>query len=189
MELDIHEFSVQDMMEELRATLEPLAQQHGNQIELRTAPDLGIANHDSGKLRQCLINLGGNACKFTKQGHVILTARPVTIARREWLEISVSDSGIGMTPEQIERLFEPFVQADASTTRRFGGTGLGLAITARLVELMGARLSVDSVPGVGSTFRLRIPRRHMDVPAGWNDASASQKRSINHQPNPEIIAA
>lgn len=195
MELDLHEFSVIDVLDDVRATLEPLAQLHGNVLELRAGPDLGVAFLDSGKLRQCLINLGGNACKFTKQGHVILAARTIAIARRDWLEISVSDSGIGMTPEQIERLFEPFAQADASTTRRFGGTGLGLAITARLVEMMGARLTVDSVHGIGSTFRLRIPRRHVVAGSGWhggpdaeNEVSA-QTGSINRKPNDAHMAA
>ncbi|WP_300539468.1 ATP-binding protein [Sphingosinicella sp.] len=189
MEIDVHEFSVQGLLEEVRSTLEPLAQQQGNRLELRIAPDIGIAEHDSMKLRQCLINLGGNACKFTKQGHVILSARALTIARRDWIEISVSDSGIGMTPEQIDKLFKPFVQADASTTRRFGGTGLGLAITARLAELMGARLTVDSLPGVGSTFNLRLPRKHQESLREWDDATGSQKGSINNQPNSETMAA
>jgi len=189
MEIDVHEFSVQGLLEEVRSTLEPLAQQQGNRLELRIAPDVGIAEHDSTKLRQCLINLVGNACKFTKQGHVILSARALTIARRDWIEISVSDSGIGMTPEQVEKLFQPFVQADASTTRRFGGTGLGLAITARLAELMGARLSVDSLPGVGSTFSLRLPRKHQESLREWDDATGSQKGSINNQPNPDTMAA
>lgn len=190
MELDLHEFAIADLLEEVRATLEPLAQIQGNNLELRAAADLGLACLDSGKLRQCLINLGGNACKFTKQGHVVISARNVMIARREWLEIAISDSGIGMTSEQIDRLFEPFAQADASTTRRFGGTGLGLAITARLVELMGARLTVDSVPGVGSTFRLRVPRSHVAAAPDWHDASGvTATESINHQPNDDYMAA
>ncbi len=184
MQLDLQEVVLAEMVDEVRATLGPLAEMQGNSLQVNVAPGLGVASTDGGKLRQCLINLGGNACKFTKDGHVIIAARPITIARRDWIEFSVSDSGIGMTPEQIDRLFEPFTQGDSSTTRKFGGTGLGLSITARLTEMLGGRILVDSVEGVGSTFRLRIPRtlqRAADAPI--------EKRSINHQPNRANIAA
>ena len=182
-ELDVHAFNVADVVEEVRTTLEPLAQANGNTLEIRVASDIGEARTDSTKLRQCLVNLGGNACKFTRGGHVIVTAHAITIARRDWIEFAVSDSGIGMTHEQVARLFEPFQQADASTTRKYGGTGLGLAITARLVEMLQARLSIDSMPGVGSTFRLRMPRRLSE------SEIAAAKRSINPQPNPAKVAA
>ena len=182
-ELDVHAFNVADVVEEVRTTLEPLAQANGNTLEIRVASDIGEARTDSTKLRQCLVNLGGNACKFTRGGHVIVTAHAITIARRDWIEFAVSDSGIGMTHEQVARLFEPFQQADASTTRKYGGTVLGLAITARLVEMLQARLSIDSMPGVGSTFRLRMPRRLSE------SEIAAAKRSINPQPNPAKVAA
>jgi signal transduction histidine kinase len=185
MEVDLHEVNVSEVLEDIRSTLEPLAQINGNTLEMRVAGDVGNGLMDSVKLRQCLLNLGGNACKFTRDGHVVISARAIVIGRRDWIEITVSDSGIGMTSEEVERLFEPFAQADSTTTRRFGGTGLGLAITARLVEIMGARLTVDSVPGVGSAFRLRLPRDGDAAPAGESWA----RGSMNHQPNRENKAA
>jgi signal transduction histidine kinase len=95
-----------------------------------------------------IVNLLGNAIKFTERGSVTLEAR----ADHATLHLSVSDTGIGMSPEQIERLFKPFEQADSSTTRRFGGTGLGLSISAHLVHAMGGRIEVSSHPGAGTTF-------------------------------------
>ena len=108
------------------------------------------------RLRQILLNLLSNACKFTKQGEVALRVRQV-IDRREWIEFAVIDTGIGMTPEQLARLFEEFSQADSSTTRRFGGTGLGLAITRKLARMMGGDVTVASKPGKGSVFSVRLP--------------------------------
>jgi adenylate cyclase len=108
------------------------------------------------RLRQILLNLLSNACKFTKQGEVTLKARRVADGRG-WIEVAVADSGIGMTPEQQAKLFEEFSQADASTAQRFGGTGLGLAITRKLARMMGGDVTVESAPGQGSIFTIRLP--------------------------------
>src|SRR5262245_8303037 len=108
------------------------------------------------RLRQILLNLLSNACKFTKQGEVTLAARRV-VDGRDWIELAVADSGIGMTPEQQAKLFEEFSQADASTAQRFGGTGLGLAITRKLARMMGGDVTVESTPGQGSIFTVRLP--------------------------------
>jgi signal transduction histidine kinase len=97
-----------------------------------------------------------NACKFTKEGKVTLKARRVADGR-DWIELAVADSGIGMTPEQQAKLFEEFSQADASTAQRFGGTGLGLAITRKLARIMGGDVTVESAPGQGSVFTVRLP--------------------------------
>jgi len=104
-----------------------------------------------------LLNLMSNAIKFTENGVITLRARRVADAGGSWMEFEVSDSGIGIAPEQLSRLFQDFVQADASTTRRYGGTGLGLAISRRLSQLMGGDLTATSVPGQGSTFTMRLP--------------------------------
>jgi len=112
---------------------------------------------DITRLRQCLWNLLGNACKFTRHGTVRLKVERLLRDDTEWLEFAVSDTGIGMTPEQVAKLFQAFSQADSSTTRRYGGTGLGLAITKRLCTMMGGRISVESQIGEGSTFRLLLP--------------------------------
>jgi CheY-like chemotaxis protein len=109
------------------------------------------------RLRQILLNLFSNACKFTKGGTVRLHVRPAEEAGQHWVDFAVSDTGIGMTEEQLGRLFQEFTQADASTTRQFGGTGLGLAISRRLCRLMGGDITVTSVPGEGSTFTVRLP--------------------------------
>jgi CheY-like chemotaxis protein len=118
---------------------------------------------DPMRLRQILLNLLSNACKFTKEGEVALRARKVADGR-SWIEFAVSDTGIGMTAEQQQKLFEEFSQADALTARRFGGTGLGLAITRKLARLMGGDVTVASEPGKGSIFTVRLPGG-TDIPA------------------------
>ena len=111
---------------------------------------------DSMRLRQILLHLLSNACKFTKEGEVALRGRRV-INGGHWIELSVSDTGIGMTSEQQAKLFEEFTQADATTAQRFGGTGLGLAITRKLARMMGGDVTVTSEPGKGSVFTVRLP--------------------------------
>jgi signal transduction histidine kinase len=108
------------------------------------------------RLRQILLNLLSNACKFTKEGDVRLRAQRVTDGR-DWMELAVADSGIGMTAEQQAKLFEEFSQAAASTAQHFGGTGLGLAITRKLARMMGGDVTVTSAPGKGSVFTVRLP--------------------------------
>jgi signal transduction histidine kinase len=108
------------------------------------------------RLRQILLNLLSNACKFTKAGEIVLRARKVSDGR-DWVELAVADSGIGLTAEQQAKLFEEFSQADASTAQNFGGTGLGLAITRKLARMMGGDVTVTSEPGKGSVFTVRLP--------------------------------
>jgi signal transduction histidine kinase len=108
------------------------------------------------RLRQILLNLLSNACKFTKQGEVALRVRKVANGR-DFIEVAVSDSGIGMTPEQVAKLFAEFSQAESTTAQRFGGTGLGLAISRKLARMMGGDVTVASEPGKGSVFTVRLP--------------------------------
>jgi adenylate cyclase len=115
-----------------------------------------VLTADPMRVRQILLNLLSNACKFTKQGDVTLQARRITSGDR-WVELSVRDTGIGMTKEQQAKLFEEFSQADATTAQRFGGTGLGLAISRRLARMMGGEVTVASEPGKGSVFTVRLP--------------------------------
>ena len=121
------------------------------------ADDIDRAYTDSHKLRQCLLNLLSNACKFTENGSIFITAVLDPDDRRRIVAFSVTDTGIGMSDAQMSRLFGAFIQADASTTRRYGGTGLGLAITRRLAGLLGGAVSVESALGEGSVFSLSIP--------------------------------
>ncbi|OWK27855.1 response regulator [Sphingomonas mucosissima] len=152
MDLEVQEFAVAEVLREVTAMLDPIATRKGNMLHMQIDQSVGKAVSDSVKLRQCLLNLGSNACKFTENGHVFILAR----AEEDDLVFSVSDTGIGITEDELNRLFQPFVQADASTTRRYGGTGLGLTITWRFAELLGGSIAVESVPGEGSTFTLRI---------------------------------
>jgi signal transduction histidine kinase len=108
------------------------------------------------RLKQILLNLLSNACKFTKEGEVALRVRKVADGR-EWVELAVADSGIGMTAEQQAKLFQDFTQADSLTARRYGGTGLGLAISRKLARMMGGDVTVASEPGKGSVFTVRLP--------------------------------
>ncbi len=152
MDIDRHEFDVAKLLREVTGMLEPLAAQKKNTLHLQIESSVGKVESDSTKLRQCLLNLGSNACKFTEMGHIFINAR----VEGGTLVCSVSDTGIGMDEETQDRLFHPFSQGDASTTRRFGGTGLGLAITMRFAEMLGGDVSVESTPGGGSTFTLRV---------------------------------
>ena len=123
---------------------------------LNAQENLGALTVDPLRLRQILLNLLSNACKFTKEGDVKLRASRIRNGS-DWIELSVSDTGIGMTAEQQAKLFEEFTQADASTAQRFGGTGLGLAIARKLARMMGGDVTVTSEPGKGSAFTVRLP--------------------------------
>ena len=137
----------------------------GNHLSVDGLDDLGTLQSDAVKLQQVLLNLVGNACKFTSHGRVHLACRREPGQPVDWVVIEVQDSGIGMTPEQMTRLFDQFMQADSSTTRRFGGTGLGLAISQRLCHLMGGAITAQSQFGQGSTFTLRLPARVSGPPS------------------------
>jgi len=145
------------LVREVCGTLGPLIAKNGNRFELELKPGLGTIRADATKLRQILFNLVSNAAKFTEHGSVGLRVERARDSSGEHLLIVVSDSGVGMTAEQIESLFTPFKQADASTARKYGGTGLGLAITERFCQMLGAGLSVESTPSVGSVFMVRLP--------------------------------
>jgi PAS domain S-box-containing protein len=162
-ELHGEQFAVAPMVDEVIATVQPLAQKRANRLAVHCAPDVGDMHSDLTRVRQCLFNLLSNACKFTENGTVTLDALRQQRDAHDWLCFRVSDTGIGMTPAQTEKLFQPFTQVDASTTRKFGGTGLGLAITKRFCELMGGFIEVESTAGVGSTFSLYLPARLPDT--------------------------
>ncbi len=158
MELYLESFDLGAMIKDVVFTVEPLAEKEGDQIRLDLIDDLGVMHADLTKVRQCLLNLLSNAIKFTERGLIQVRARrEAGDGGVDRVAIEVSDDGIGMTPEEQARLFRPFVQADASTTRKYGGTGLGLTITRRFCQMMGGDIAVRSEAGVGSTFTIRLP--------------------------------
>ena len=156
LELNPQTVQLAPLIDEVVGTARQLAEQNKNRLALDAQDDLGALTVDPMRLRQILFNLLSNACKFTKEGEVKLRARRVADGR-DWIELSVVDTGIGMTPEQQAKLFEEFTQADATTAQRFGGTGLGLAITRKLARMMGGDVTVTSEPGKGSVFTVRLP--------------------------------
>ena len=153
-ELFLESFPLETLVEEVQATATPLIQKNGNVLEVKLGEGPGNMVADLTKVRQVLLNLLSNAAKFTSDGRIELKAEP----NGDEVLLSVSDSGIGMTEEQMGRLFQAFSQAEASTTKRFGGTGLGLVISRKFCHLMGGDITVRSTPGEGTTFTVRLPR-------------------------------
>ena len=156
LELNPQTFQLAPLLDEVVGTARQLAEQNKNRLLVEAQGDVGTLTVDPMRLRQILLNLLSNACKFTKQGEVKLRACRVRNGR-DWIELVVSDNGIGMTPEQQAKLFEEFSQADKTTAQRFGGTGLGLAITRKLARMMGGDVTVKSEQGKGSVFAVRLP--------------------------------
>jgi PAS domain S-box-containing protein len=153
-ELFIETFDLASLLAEVAATLRPLMTKNKNTLVIDCADDIGSMQADITKLRQSLFNLLSNASKFTENGTITLA---VEREAADWIVFRVSDTGIGMTPEQQAKLFQSFTQADASTTRKYGGTGLGLVITQQFCQLMGGDIQVTSVAGTGTTFTIRLP--------------------------------
>jgi signal transduction histidine kinase len=164
MDLFLEDFEVATLVHDIVAVIQPLAEKNLNRLEVRCAADAGTMHADLTKVRQALFNLLSNSCKFTERGTVTLTVVRGPLDGADGLTFTVSDTGIGMTAEQMSRLFEAFAQADASIGRRYGGTGLGLALSRRLSRLMGGDITVASEPGRGSTFTIRLPA-HVPDPA------------------------
>jgi GAF domain-containing protein/CheY-like chemotaxis protein/anti-sigma regulatory factor (Ser/Thr protein kinase) len=164
MELYLEAFEVPALVRDIAAVIQPLAAKNGNRLEVRCPDDVGAMRADLTKVRQALFNLLSNACKFTERGTVTLAARREPGEAGDVMVFTVTDTGIGMTPEQLARLFEAFAQADAATTRKYGGTGLGLALSRRLCRMMGGDVTVESEAGRGSTFTIRLPAEVTDAP-------------------------
>ncbi|MEG5039306.1 MULTISPECIES: PAS domain S-box protein [unclassified Microcoleus] len=180
MDLYLETFDIAALIEDVASTAAPLIEKNGNTLNLDRITNIGTMHGDITKVQQILLNLLSNAAKFTQNGTITLTAsrekmagdsseakqenssEPVassqySIASKEFLVVNCIDTGIGMTPDQLQQIFQPFTQADASTTRKYGGTGLGLAISQRFCLMMGGNISVKSQEGVGSTFSIRLP--------------------------------
>ena len=157
MELYLEEFGVETMIRDVTAIVEPLVAKNANALEVELAANLGTMRADLTKVRQALFNVLSNASKFTDHGTITLEVARERRIEGDWITFMVSDTGIGMTPEHVQRLFQAFTQAEVSTARTYGGTGLGLAISRRFCQLMGGDILVQSQPGVGSTFAIHLP--------------------------------
>src|SRR3974390_3024282 len=158
MELNLETFALTPLINDVVKTIEPLAAKNANQIAVNSDAAIGKLHADQMRLRQALLTLMSNANKFTERGTISVDARHGQQNGRDWVTIAIADTGIGMTPEQMGKLFQEFSQADASTTRKYGGTGLGLAISKRFCQMMGGDITVESEPGKGSVFTIQLPR-------------------------------
>ena len=174
MDLHIEKFNINEMLGEILVTAEPLALKNSNTLSTDYAEDLGEMRADLVKVRQVLLNLLSNAAKFTESGTITLK----TSHKNGRVTFTISDTGIGLNPEQTDRLFEPFSQADSSTTRKYGGTGLGLTISKKFCEMMGGSINVESEEGRGSTFHVELP---LTVKASEDDIiENTSKGRLNH---------
>lgn len=157
METYCESFDVYKMIGEIPATVEPLVNKNNNTLEIRCDQNIGTMHSDLLKIRQSIFNFLSNSAKFTEQGEIVLSVDKGMLNGDESMVFTISDTGIGMTPEQQEKVFEPFSQADVSTTRKYGGTGLGLSITQQFCHLLGGEIEVESKVGEGTSFIMRLP--------------------------------
>ncbi len=165
MDLFLETFDIVPMVQDVGTTIMPLVEKNANTLAVHCPDNLGTMRADLTKVRQALFNLLSNACKFTTRGTITLAVSREMVDGATWMTFRVSDTGIGMTPEQMGKLFQAFSQAEASTTRQYGGTGLGLAITRHFCQMMGGDVTVESAVGQGSTFTIRLPAEVTDPKA------------------------
>ncbi len=166
MALFIETFDIAPMIQDVATTIDPLVKKNSNTLKVDFADDLGAMRADLTKVRQALFNLLSNACKFTEQGIITLRVAREMVDGGNWISFRVSDTGIGITPEQMGKLFQVFSQAAGSTTLKYGGTGLGLALSQQFCQMMGGDITVESELGQGSTFTIRLPTEVVDRKAG-----------------------
>lgn len=177
MELDLDDFSISSLIDDVRSVTMPLANKNHNQIVFDCPDEHERMRADPTKLRQSLLNLISNACKFTENGTVTLRVIGEDVDNKTWISFAVSDTGIGMTEEQRSKIFQDFTQADTTTTRKYGGTGLGLAISRRFCQMMGGDITVASTTNKGSTFTIRIPKQVVPhIPSTPAEARAIKER-------------
>jgi signal transduction histidine kinase/CheY-like chemotaxis protein len=157
MDLYLESFDLTEMIDDVASTIRPMVEKNANTLYIQRAPDLGAMHADQIKVRQALFNLLSNAVKFTHEGNITLEAARQNMDGSEWIVFRVTDTGIGLSSEQIVKLFQDFTQADASTTRKFGGTGLGLVLTRSFCQMMGGDVTAHSVSGAGSIFTIKLP--------------------------------
>ena len=179
MELHLESFALAPLIDGVTKTIEPLAAKNGNQVEVHCDAAIGMMHADQMRLRQALLNLMSNANKFTERGTITIDAHHRQENGGDWITLAVTDTGIGMTPEQMGKLFQEFSQASSSTASKYGGTGLGLVISRRFCQMMGGDITVASEPGRGSTFTIRLPRM-VEVPKEALPANPGHKEGAAH---------
>lgn len=177
MDLYRETFHVEALVNDVGVTVGSLMAQNGNTFEIKAGPDLGEMNSDATKVRQCLLNLLSNAAKFTEHGTVTLEIAVEPGSGPEWIGFKITDTGIGIKPESLDRLFLPFSQLDHSASRKFGGTGLGLALTRRFCQMLGGDIAVQSTLGVGSQFTMRLPRMPLSSATDQVEIAPASTRS------------
>jgi signal transduction histidine kinase len=158
MELQLERFALAPLIADVVKTIEPLAAKNSNKVAAHCDAGIGTMQADQMRLRQALLNLMSNANKFTDRGTISIDVHQGQENGRDWITLAVTDTGIGMTVEQMGKLFQEFSQASSSTASKYGGTGLGLVISKRFCQMMGGDITVESEPGRGSTFTIRVPR-------------------------------
>jgi signal transduction histidine kinase/DNA-binding response OmpR family regulator len=177
MDMHLERFGVLELVDEVASTVNLQVARNGNALVVNAAPDIGFMYSDLDKVRQGLFNLASNAAKFTHGGRIEITAERQLTDGVEWMVFKVADTGIGLSPDQIVRLFQPFTQADASTTRRFGGTGLGLALTRRFCQMMKGDVTLSSTPGEGSVFTMILPAIAREATATSAERPAERRKT------------
>jgi len=191
MELEITEFNLPKMIKELTDTATPLFLKNSNKLSVAFNSMVTSMTGDNTKLRQAVLNLLGNAAKFTENGKVHLSVSDVDYNNQKYVEINVTDTGIGLTEEQKEKIFDSFSQGDLSTTRKYGGTGLGLTISRRYCQMMGGTLTVNSQVNVGSTFSIRVPVYFGEQNSDDIDSAQDRSNELlqHHSSNPSVCIA
>jgi DNA-binding response OmpR family regulator/anti-sigma regulatory factor (Ser/Thr protein kinase) len=188
MELFLENFEIKSLVEDVVATIHPLIEKNANSLVVEVPDNLGKMYTDLTKVRQSLFNLLSNASKFSERGQISLKIARYVKEEQEWMSFRVSDTGIGMTPEQLSKLFQAFTQADASTTRKYGGTGLGLAITKRFCQMMGGDIFVESELGRGSVFLMQLPVEVQTLIQPQDiEQLSNQKRSVSGSQNTVLV--
>jgi len=187
MELHLESFPLVPLIEDVAKTIEPMAAKNGNRVVIDCPSDLGTIHADQTRFRQTLLNLASNANKFTEKGTVTIAAQPQRLDGDDVIRINVTDTGIGMTPEQMGKLFQEFSQASSRTASKYGGTGLGLAISRHFCRMMGGDIAVESEPGKGSTFTIRLPRIVHEVEMPIRQGRAELVRPIAKDAEESLI--
>ena len=187
MELYLETFDASNMVKDVVAVIQPLVEKNVNTLEVHCDDDVGLIRADLTKVRQTLFNLLSNSCKFTQAGTISLYVGRKTEDGADWVIFSVADTGIGMTPEQMDKLFQPFSQADASTARQYGGTGLGLAVSRSFCQMMGGDITLESEAGKGSTFTVRIPTEVVEPSTEPEPAEESGAEVLPEEANRVLV--